>query len=116
MSWGYFSGENGFMVYAASQIVSAPELGFMFPASITVQPIYTTLFLFKKTPDRYIRVHRRRFPHRSSHSAEEQEAAFQTALTEALETNCSFDVVQSVHEQIRERIVQHKESKNPDSL
>ena len=30
--------------------------------------------------------------------------------------NCSFDVVQSIHEQIKERIVQHKESKDPIPL
>ncbi|MBQ4118512.1 MAG: DUF4317 family protein, partial [Oscillospiraceae bacterium] len=37
-------------------------------------------------------------------------------LTETLEEDCSFDVIQSVHEQICERIVEHKESKNPAPL
>ena len=43
----------------------------------------------------------------------EQKENFTNALTNSLENECSFDVVQSIHEQIRERIEQHKESKDP---
>ena len=49
-------------------------------------------------------------------SAGEQKMTFQEVLTETLEEDCSFDVIQSVHEQICERIVEHKESKNPAPL
>lgn len=41
---------------------------------------------------------------------------FQEVLTETLEEECSFDVIQAVHEQICERIVEHKESKDPAPL
>ena len=37
-------------------------------------------------------------------------------MSGALEGDCSFDVVQSVHEQIRSRILEHKESKEPEKL
>ncbi len=114
---GYFSGENEFHGYAASQIVSAPELGFMFPAFDNRSAnIHNALFYSKNSGQIHQEFIDAVFRTEAPMSAEEQKAAFQTALTEALETNCSFDVVQSVHEQIRERIVQHKESKNPDSL
>ena len=49
-------------------------------------------------------------------SAGMQKETFHTVLAQALEDACSFEVVQSVHEQIRERISVHKESKDPDPL
>jgi hypothetical protein len=49
-------------------------------------------------------------------SAGEQKATFQEVLTETLEEECSFDIIQAVHEQICERIVEHKESKDPKPL
>ena len=49
-------------------------------------------------------------------SAAEQKNIFDTALTEALDKDCSYDVVQSVHEQIRARIEDHKETHDPEPL
>lgn len=49
-------------------------------------------------------------------SASEQREAFQAALTDALEDACSMEVVQAVHERLREQIEQHKESKDPEPL
>ncbi len=49
-------------------------------------------------------------------SAPAQKDAFGAAMSGALEGDCSFDVVQSVHEQIRSRILEHKESKEPEKL
>ena len=49
-------------------------------------------------------------------SAPEQKEAFGNVLAEALEKELSFDVVQAVHEQISERIEEHKESKKNEPL
>ena len=49
-------------------------------------------------------------------SAVQQKNAFDTALGDTLQKDCSYDVVQSVHEQIRTRIAEHKESKDPEPL
>ena len=49
-------------------------------------------------------------------SSEEQRQAFETALTDALEQDFSYTVAQTVHEQLRERIEQHKEDKDPEPL
>lgn len=49
-------------------------------------------------------------------SAPAQKDAFGAAMSGALEGDCSFDVVQSVHEQIRSRMLEHKESKEPEKL
>ena len=49
-------------------------------------------------------------------SAAEQKNVFDTALCETLESDCSYELVQSVHEQIRGRIAEHKESRDPAPL
>ena len=46
----------------------------------------------------------------------EQKNVFDTALADTLEKDCSYDVVQSVHEQLRGRIQEHKESRDPAPL
>ena len=37
-------------------------------------------------------------------------------MSDALESTCSIEVVQAVHEQLRAKIEDHKESKNPEPL
>lgn len=49
-------------------------------------------------------------------SAAEQKELFEAALSQALEDDCSMEVVQAVHERLADRIAQHKESKDPDPL
>lgn len=49
-------------------------------------------------------------------SAAEQRETFQGALSAALEEHCNVAVVQAVHEQLTARIIEHKESKNPEPL
>ena len=49
-------------------------------------------------------------------SAAEQKEAFESALTDSLEESCSIEVIQTVHERLRERIEEHKDSKNPEPL
>ena len=49
-------------------------------------------------------------------SAEEQRNVFSTALGDTLQWDCSYDVVQSVHEQLRGRLEEHKESRDPEPL
>ena len=49
-------------------------------------------------------------------SAGKQKETFHTVLSDALDEDCSFDVLQQVHEQIREVILDHKESKDPNPL
>lgn len=114
---GYFSGENEFHGYAPSQLVGSPELGFMFPAfDNRMANIHNALLYSKNAAQIHHEFIDAVFHTEAPLSAEEQKAAFQTALAEALDKSCSFDVVQAVHEQIRERIVQHKESKDPEPL
>ena len=49
-------------------------------------------------------------------TAPEQKDAFRTVMEDSLEEDCSFDMVQSVHEQLRSRLALHKEAKVPQPL
>ena len=49
-------------------------------------------------------------------SAPEQRAAFESALADAMGGECSLDVVQGVHERLTTKILEHKESKDPEPL
>lgn len=49
-------------------------------------------------------------------SAAEQREGFQAALSGALDDSFNMEVVQAVHEQLLDKIEQHKESKDPEPL
>ena len=49
-------------------------------------------------------------------SAAEQKEAFQNALSEALGDACNMELVQSIHDRLRDQIEQHKESHDPEPL
>ena len=48
--------------------------------------------------------------------AQRQRESFDGLLSDVLEQDCRFDLVQSVHEQLSDRITLHKESKDPEPL
>lgn len=113
----YFSGDNEFHNCVAGQIVSPPELGFLFPAfDDRAANIYNALFYSRKADALHQEVIDAVFHTEPPMSAAEQRDAFQTALSDGLEDACSMEVVQAVHERLRERITQHKESKDPEPL
>ena len=114
---GYFAGENEFHNCLAKQIVGAPELGFLFPAfDNRTANIYNALFYARKPDELHQEFIDGIFRIEPPMSASEQKAAFQTALAEALADGCSMDVVQKVHERLKERIDEHRESKDPEPL
>ncbi len=114
---GYFPGENEFHSCTAGQIVSAPELGFLFPAfDNRATNIYNALFYSRSADELHHEFIDAVFHTEPPMSAAEQKEAFESALSGGLEETCSMAVVQSVHEQLRERIEEHRESKDPEPL
>ena len=110
----YMVGEKEFHSFIMPQIISNPEVGFMFPAfDDRSTNIYNALFYIKNTANVQDALIDVLFKTAPPMSVPEQKEVFTNALTQSLENECSFDVVQSIHEQICERIVQHKESKDP---
>lgn len=117
MELGYFPGENEFHSCAAGQIVSAPELGFLFPAfDGRAANLYNALFYSRKADQIHQEFLDAVFRTEPPMSAAEQKEAFQAALSGALEEACSLEVVQAVHGRLLEKIERHKEDKDPEPL
>ena len=114
---GYVPLENAFHLRTAGQLAAPPELGFLFPAfDGRAANIYNALYYVRRPeaihPEFIDGVFRTQPPL----SVPEQREAFQTALSDALGAQCSMELVQAVHEQLRERMELHRESRDPDPL
>lgn len=112
----YFPGDNEFH-YTAGQVVSAPELGFLFPAfDDRTANIYNALFYSRKSDELHQEFIDAVFHTEPPMSAAEQRETFQSALSDALEDTYSVEVARSIHERLTDQIAQHKESKSPEPL
>ena len=113
----YIAEEKLFHDGGITNVVSAPELGFLFPAfDGRSTNIYNALY-YTHSP----KLCHEEFVDAIFHveipkPAYEQKKTFESLLGTALEEECSMDVVQSVHDQLRQRIELHKESRDPDTL
>lgn len=113
----YVPEERIFHDGAMSQPVAAPELGFLFPAFDNRSTnIYNALYYTHSTKESQETFVESIFNAPIPKPAEEQKKCFEALLTNSLGEECSMDVVQTVHEQISERMELHKESKVPDPL
>jgi len=113
---GYFPGDNEFHC-AVSQSVAPPELGFLFPAfDDRSANLYNALFYAKKPDELHQEFIDAVFHTEPPMSAAEQKELFEAALSQALEDDCSMEVIQAVHERLADRIAQHKESKAVEPL
>ncbi len=114
---GYDAGEKRFRSAVVDQVVAGPALGFMFPAfDDRAANIYDALFYSHDTAGIHQEFIDTVFKTEVPMSAGEQKDAFHAALTTSLEKNLSYDVIQSVHEQLSQRIEAHKESRDPEVL
>lgn len=112
----YYPGDNEFHC-AASQTLAPPELGFLFPAfDDRTANIYNALFYSRKPDELHQEFIDAIFHTEPPMSAAEQKETFQSVLAETLEDAFNVEVAQAVHEQLTDRITQHKESKNPEPL
>lgn len=113
---GYFPGDNEFHC-AASQVVSAPELGFLFPAfDDWAANIYNALFYSRKTEVIHHEFIDAVFHIDAPVTAAEQAEAFRAALSTALEDAYSMEATRAIHEQLAELIRRHKETRDPEPL
>ena len=113
----YIAEQKEFHDGGASHVVSAPELGFLFPAfDNRATNIYNALFYSRSTKEGHQAVIDAVFNVQAPKPAAEQKKSFEALLTRALDEECDLEVVQIVHDQIRECIAMHKESKVADPL
>lgn len=98
-------------------VVSAPEMGFLFPAFDNRSTnIYNVLYYNHSPKDNHELFVSTLFNTPVPKPAAEQKKTFEALLSTALDEECNMDVVQTVHEQICQRIELHKESKVPEPL
>lgn len=113
----YVAEEKTFHDGAMNQMVAAPALGFLFPAfDNRATNIYNALYYthdIKVGQDAFIEAI---FNTPVPQPAAEQKKSFEALLTTSLGEDCSLDVVQTVHDQLCQRIELHKESKVPEPL
>ena len=100
-----------------ANVVSAPELGFLFPAfDNRATNIYNALYYNKSVKENHQNFVDTIFHTPVPKPAFEQKQSFEALLSRSLDEECSFDVVQTVHDSICQQIELHKESKLPEAL
>ena len=100
-----------------TNVVSAPELGFLFPTFDNRSTnIYNALYYTHSPKENHEGFVAAIFNTAIPKPAAEQKKSFEALLTTTLEEDCSMDVMQTVHEQLCQRIEMHKESKVPEPL
>lgn len=113
----YVPEEKLFHDGAMNQMVSAPALGFLFPAfDDRSTNIYNALYYTHDTKASQDALIEALFNTPVPQPAAEQKKTFEALLTTSLGEECSLDVVQTVHDQLCQRIELHKESKVPEPL
>jgi len=113
----YVADEKTFHDGAMIQPVAAPEVGFLFPAFDNRSTnIYNALYYTHNTKENQDALVEALFNTPIPKPAAEQKKCFEELLTDSLGEECSMDVVQTVHEQLCERMELHKQSKVPEPL
>lgn len=113
----FFYDVSEFHIASSGPLLGNTALGFLFPAfDERSANIYNALYYVQKPDLMHEEFIDAVFHTEPPMSAPEQRSAFHTALADALETECSYSVVQSVNEQLRERVELHKAEKNPELL
>lgn len=105
--------QDGNMVNA----VASPEIGFLFPAfDNRATNIYNALYFNRSPKDNHEELVNALFNTPVAKPAQEQKESFEGMLSAALDEECSLEVVQTVHDQLCQQILLHKESKVPEAL
>lgn len=113
----YVPEEKAFHDGAMSQPVAPPVLGFLFPAfDNRATNIYNALYYTKDIKQSQEALVEALFHTPIPKPAAEQKKCFEALLTNSLGEDCDLDVVQTVHDQLCQRIEMHKESKVPEPL
>ncbi len=113
----YVPEEKVFHDGAMNQMVSAPAIGFLFPAFDNRSTnIYNALYYTKDVKQSQESFVEAVFNTPIPQPAAEQKKTFEALLASSLEDQCSLDVVQTVYDQVCQRIEMHKEAKVAEPL
>ena len=113
----YMSEAKEFHDGGISQVISAPEIGFLFPSFDNRSTnIYNALLYTRNIKIGYQPFADALFCVEIPKPAYEQKKSFEALLGTALDKECNLDVVQTVHDQLCQCIDMHKESRTPEPL
>lgn len=113
----YCPQDNEFHPNDPDWIVGVPEMGFLFPCfDERAANIYNALCYTKDTADNHTEFSAAVFGANPPRPAAEQKETFQAILQDTLAEECSLEVVQAVHDQMRERIAEQKLDKEAGPL
>lgn len=113
----YVAQEKLFRDGAMNQFVSAPVVGFLFPAfDNRATNIYNALYYTRDVKTAQESLVDALFHAPIPKPAAEQKKCFEALLTTSLGDECDLNIVQQVHDEICQRIAMHKESKVPEPL
>ena len=116
-SLSYYVQENRFHNLAADWVVSAPELGFLFPAfDDRSTNLYSALYYSRDIAEIHQEFVDAVFRTGAPMPAAEQKETFQSLLGDTLAEDCSYGVVQAVHDQLCGMIEEHKLNKVEEPL
>lgn len=105
----YIVAENEFHSRESDWVVSAPELGFMFPAfEERSANVGRAMYYTKDAGNQHNAFVEQVLGTSVQMTAQEQKETFQTIMQESLAEECSLTVVQNVHEAISELIEQQR--------
>ncbi|WP_444658128.1 DUF4317 domain-containing protein [Caproiciproducens sp. R2] len=114
---GYYVSENSFRNIRTDWVVSAPELGFLFPAfNDRSANIYNALYYSRNIAENHTEFVDTVFKSEIPMPAAAQKETFQAILEDTVAEDCSFDVVQAVQGQLSEMIEEHKNNKEEEPL
>lgn len=112
----YFAADNDFHECEQNWIVAAPELGFMFPAyEDGAANLYRAMYFTRDTAEMHDEFISAVFHAEAPMPAETQKETFQSLMEETLGDELNYDVVQAVHEQLREKIEAQKADKTAEA-
>ena len=113
----YFSEDNAFHSRNLDWVVSGPELGFMFPTfDDRATNIYSALYFTRDAANAHDEFVDAVFHCDAPMPAAEQREVFQSVLEDTLDEDLSFEVVQTVHEQLRDMLQAHDQDKTAEPL
>lgn len=109
--------QNAFHSMKIDWLVAPPELGFLFPAfDDRSTNIYNALYYTKSLEENHKEFVDAVFHTEIPEPAQVQKESFHTVIQEALEEECSFEVVETVHDELCSMLEEHKASKEPEPL
>lgn len=111
----YSTRDQSFCESDREYVIAAPEVGFMFPAyEDGGANIYSVPYYTKDAAESHEELIDALFGAPAPMPAAEQKETFEAMLSDTLGEDCSLEVVQTVHEHLRNVIEEKKQEKSPE--